>query len=87
MPPAKKPRPPTAELNAALAAWSGQLTAWDSARQERECRSRLRRLNRVEFENSQRDLLAMPALNSAANRRASSKPKPSVHFLAKTRSK
>ncbi|MFT5468101.1 MAG: hypothetical protein ACI8UO_003209 [Verrucomicrobiales bacterium] len=62
MPPAKKPRPEAAEMDATLATWATRLTAMDSARQQREGRSRLRRLNRVEFENSLRDLLAMPAL-------------------------
>jgi hypothetical protein len=62
MPPAKKPRPEVTELDAALATLAKKLTEMDSAKQQREGRSRLRRLNRVEFENSLRDLLAMPAL-------------------------
>jgi len=62
MPPAKKPRPEAAELSLALESWSKQLTVIDSAKQQRDGRSRLRRLNRVEFENSLRDLLEMPAL-------------------------
>ncbi|MFT5856952.1 MAG: hypothetical protein ACI8XO_004208, partial [Verrucomicrobiales bacterium] len=62
MPPAKKPRPESVEKDAALAIWAAQLSAMDFAKQKGEGRSRLRRLNRVEFENSLRDLLAMPAL-------------------------
>ena len=62
MPPAKKPRPEAEERDATLATLAEQLAALDSAKQKREGRSRLRRLNRVEFENSLRDLLAMPAL-------------------------
>ncbi|MFT6595167.1 MAG: hypothetical protein ACJAT3_001139, partial [Akkermansiaceae bacterium] len=62
MPPAKKPRPEAAEIDATLATLAEKLAALDSAKQKREGRSRLRRLNRVEFENSLRDLLAMPAL-------------------------
>jgi hypothetical protein len=67
MPPAKKPRPETAEKTAALNAWAKPLTAWDAARQQQVGRSQLRRLNRVEFENSLRDLLAMPALKIKDN--------------------
>lgn len=62
MPPAKKPRPEAAEQSVALQAWASSLTQWDAARQHRDGRAQLRRLNRVEFENSLRDLLAMPAL-------------------------
>lgn len=62
MPPNEKPRPDSAEIESAMAALSKQLTVIDSARQQRDGRSRLRRLNRVEFENTLRDLLALPAL-------------------------
>ena len=62
MPPAKEPRPETKELDAAMCQLADDLTAADMARQRREGRARLRRLNRVEFENTLRDLLAMPAL-------------------------
>ena len=62
MPPSKKPRPDGKELDAAMSALARELNAADSARQQRDGRSRLRRLNRVEFENSLRDLFAMPAL-------------------------
>ena len=62
MPPEKKPQPKAEEQAAALAALSEKLTALDLGRERRDGRARLRRLNRVEFENSLRDLLAMPAL-------------------------
>ena len=62
MPPSKKPRPEGKKLDAAMSALARELNAADSARQQRDGRAHLRRLNRVEFENSLRDLLAMPAL-------------------------
>jgi hypothetical protein len=62
MPPAKKSRPEAKKLDTAMSALAKELTAADGARQQRDGRARLRRLNRVEFENSLRDLLAMPAL-------------------------
>ena len=62
MPPEKKPRPAAKKLDAAMASLSQQLVAMDAAREQRDGRSRLRRLNRVEFENTLRDLLALPAL-------------------------
>ena len=62
MPPAKQPRPEVKELNTALSALAKSLTAADEKRTQRDGRAQLRRLNRVEFENSLRDLLAMPAL-------------------------
>jgi hypothetical protein len=62
MPPAKKARPDPNELDGAMNALAGELTAADLARQQRDGRSHLRRLNRVEFENTLRDLLALPAL-------------------------
>jgi len=62
MPPAKKPRPDVRELDGAMSALAKELTAADELRQRRDGRAHLRRLNRVEFENSLRDLLAMPAL-------------------------
>lgn len=62
MPPEKKPRPAAKELDAAMATLSQQLVALDTTREQRDGRSRLRRLNRVEFENTLRDLLALPAL-------------------------
>ncbi|MDB6120234.1 MAG: hypothetical protein JWO08_4015 [Verrucomicrobiaceae bacterium] len=62
MPPEKKPRPEAKELEAAMTALAKDLNVADSTRQQRDGRARLRRLNRTEFENSIRDLLAMPAL-------------------------
>jgi len=62
MPPAKKLRPEASETKAYLAALSKRLTTADTARQQRDGRAHMRRLNRTEFENTLRDLLAMPAL-------------------------
>ena len=62
MPPPKKPRPDPKQLDAAMTELAQALTATDISRQERDGRALLRRLNRVEFENSLRDLLAMPTL-------------------------
>lgn len=62
MPPVGEPRPEPKELDAGMSQLACELTAADLARQRREGRARLRRLNRVEFENTLRDLLAMPAL-------------------------
>lgn len=62
MPPAKKPRPAAKALDAAMASLSKESIAADKAREQRDGRSRLRSLNRVEFENTLRDLLALPAL-------------------------
>jgi hypothetical protein len=62
MPPPKKPRPDAADLDRALSALAQELTAADAARQERDGRGGMRRLSRVEFENSLRDLLGLPGL-------------------------
>ena len=62
MPPEKKPRPAAAELRAFLASLRGPLTAADRTREQHEGRAGLRRMNRVEFENTLRDLLALPGL-------------------------
>ncbi len=62
MPPAEKPRPDSVELDNATSALARELTAADLARQQRDGRSPLRRLNRVEFENTLRDLLGVPGL-------------------------
>lgn len=62
MPPAKRERPDQKELAAFLSTLGMDLTKADSDRQNRDGRSRLRRLSRVEFENSLRDLLYLPAL-------------------------
>ena len=62
MPPEKKPRPAPKELDRAMSALAKELSHIDTARQKRDGRSQLRRLNRVEFENTLRDLLAVPGL-------------------------
>lgn len=62
MPPMDQERPDAAEIKASMSTLSSKLTAIDTARQQRDGRSRLRRLNRVEFQNTLRDLLALPAL-------------------------
>ena len=62
MPPEKKPRPAPKELDRAMSALAKEITVSDAARQQREGRVPLRRLNRVEFENTLRDLLAVPGL-------------------------
>jgi hypothetical protein len=65
MPPEKKPRPAAKEVHAAMKSLSQQLVAMDTAREQREGRTGLRRLSRVEFENTLRDVLALPALRVA----------------------
>ena len=62
MPPPKKARLEKPEVDAAMTALADVLTKADQARVQRDGRAHLRRLNRVEFENTMRDLLAMPAL-------------------------
>ena len=62
MPPKKAPRPDSKDVDAALSVLAKDLTVADRSRQSSEGRSRLRRLTRVEFENTIRDLLGMPAL-------------------------
>jgi mono/diheme cytochrome c family protein len=59
MPPKKKPRPPEPQTAAALAAVKQGLTAADVARRRAAGRVVLRRLNRVEYANSVRDLLGV----------------------------
>ena len=67
MPPEKKPRPAVKELDRAMSALAKELTASDAARQQREGRVPVRRLNRVEFENTLRDLLGVPGLKVLNN--------------------
>lgn len=57
MPPKKKPRPADAEKHAALAWIGGELRGADLSRQKTLGRSMIRRLSRVEYENTVRDLL------------------------------
>jgi len=65
MPPAKKKSQPTAGDKATfLAALDTRLTA--AATESRPARSQLRRLTRLEFENSLKDLLALPRLDITA---------------------
>src|SRR5262245_55220017 len=59
MPPAKKPRPEKTEI-ATLAEWvNGSLLVFERQRQKTEGRVVLRRLNRIEYENTLRDLLGV----------------------------
>ncbi|HSI10662.1 MAG TPA: DUF1592 domain-containing protein [Chthoniobacter sp.] len=62
MPPPKKKQPDAKAVQAFLDSMSGPIAHADSTRELRDGRSRLRRLNRVELENSLRDLLALPGL-------------------------
>jgi hypothetical protein len=62
MPPKKEQRPDEKDVEKAMKELARDLASADSARHERDGRARLRRLSRVEFENSLRDLLAMPGL-------------------------
>ena len=62
MPPKGETRPNPVETKTAMTALAEQLTTIDKTCQQRDGRSRLRRLNRVEFENTLRDRLALPAL-------------------------
>lgn len=62
MPPAKRERPPQAEAAAVLRSVRKDLEKADLARRQVEGRAVLRRLNRVEYENTLRDLLSLPQL-------------------------
>jgi hypothetical protein len=74
MPPAGKPRPPEKEWSEVIAGLRRQLHEASLARQQREGRVVLRRLNRTEYETTLRDLLGtsvevkdlLPDDNSAA---------------------
>ena len=59
MPPKKKPRPAPAQLGTAATWLRTALLAADSKRQQTEGRVVARRLNRAEYENTVRDLLAI----------------------------
>ena len=59
MPPKGEPRPKPAQRKEVLATLRSGLLAADRARQKREGRTVLRRLNRYEYENTIRDLLAI----------------------------
>src|SRR6266850_1023172 len=62
MPPKKKPRPDSSELDAFISSLSSSLTAVEQERTARQGRATQRRLNRYEYENSLRDLLQAPWL-------------------------
>lgn len=59
MPPKKKPRPPGAEVRALSELIKTQLAKAEESRRAQEGRVVLRRLNRVEYENTVRDLLGV----------------------------
>lgn len=59
MPPQSEPRPPQADAAAALKALGGALRAANVAVQRQQGRVIMRRLNRVEYENSLHDLLGI----------------------------
>jgi hypothetical protein len=60
MPPKKKPRPAAEEKRAAADWLTGLVLAGKAAVREKEGRVVLRRLNRVEYENTVSDLLGVP---------------------------
>jgi hypothetical protein len=62
MPPSTRPRPAEAEKTAALAALREKLVKAEQARRAGEGRTALRRLTRVEYENTVRDLLDLPGI-------------------------
>lgn len=62
MPPKKKPRPATAELEAFTNFLASSLISAEQSRIAREGRATQRRLNRYEYENTLRDLLHAPWL-------------------------
>jgi mono/diheme cytochrome c family protein len=66
MPPKKKARPEPAEVAAFTNTLSASLLAADQARVAREGRATQRRLNRHEYEDTLRDLLALPYLEVKA---------------------
>ncbi|MCB1064922.1 MAG: DUF1592 domain-containing protein [Verrucomicrobiae bacterium] len=62
MPPKEEPRPEANETAAVALALADTLIAADQERKDTEGRMRLRRLNRVEYEYTLRDLLNLPEL-------------------------
>src|SRR5258708_5270056 len=62
MPPKKKTRPETTELEAFTKSLSSSLVAAEQTRMAKEGRATRRRLNRYEYENALRDLLHAPWL-------------------------
>lgn len=65
MPPAKKPRPSEAELAKFLVDLESDLVAFEERIQSEQGRAAIRRLSRNEYENTLRDLLALPHLDIA----------------------
>jgi hypothetical protein len=59
MPPESKPRPPEEEAEAVSQWIDGQVTAAEAVRRATQGRVVLRRLNRIEYENTVRDLLGV----------------------------
>ena len=62
MPPKKQPRPPAADLAAAVKAVRDDLVAAERAALAGNGKTRLRRLTRAEYENTVRDLFDLPGL-------------------------
>jgi len=62
MPPKKEPRPAEAETKAVTAALAQSLIAAERAQLDATSRTSVRRLTRVEYENTVRDLFDMPGL-------------------------
>ena len=62
MPPANRPRPAAPEREALLKGLQGALAAADGRRQQEQGRAPMRRLTRTEYENTIRDLFALPGL-------------------------
>ncbi len=62
MPPRKKARPPVAETTAATKVLHEMLVKAELAKRAGDGRTRLRRLTRVEYENTVRDLLDLPGI-------------------------
>lgn len=67
MPPKKKARPPQGDLDTITSWLNAELTAADRERQTKDVRVGVRRLSRVEFENTLRDLLGLPGLRVQAS--------------------
>jgi len=62
MPPADSPRPPAADKEAFLNSLSGSLITAERGHNAADGRALARRMNRYEYENTLRDLLALPYL-------------------------
>jgi hypothetical protein len=62
MPPKKEKRLPQADLDLFTGWLNSELSAVDAEREKKDVRAGVRRLSRVEFENTLRDLLGLPGL-------------------------